>query len=182
MICSSGNKFSLTSGQGHITFVEIESQLEGGVSMSSEERTFEKYLHAQGLKFTPQRRRVLNTIFSTRDHFEADDLVSASRQGGNTLSRATVYRTLPLLVRCGLIREVQFGENPAHYEHTFGREHHDHMICIRCGEVVEFYDESIEQLQDTVCAAHDFQVQTHNLEIKGYCGRCRKSFSGEPSS
>lgn len=142
--------------------------------MSTEEQIFRRYLHSQGLKFTPQRKLIMEQVFTTHDHFEADDLVSAFGKKGGKLSRATIYRTLPLLVKSGLIREVQFGENHAHYEHTLGHKHHDHLICVQCGKVVEFFDESIEQLQNDVCEKHGFQVQAHNLEIKGYCSQCRK--------
>ena len=142
--------------------------------MAAEERTFERYLRSQGLKFTSQRRLILNKVLTKHDHFEADDLYMAFRGEGKRLSRATVYRTLPLLVKSGLIRKVQFGENHAHYEHTMGHRHHDHLICVTCGRVVEFFDESIEHLQDNVCAKHDFQARSHSLEIKGYCSQCRK--------
>jgi Fur family ferric uptake transcriptional regulator len=141
--------------------------------MDTEEKSFERYLHSRGLKFTVQRRLILRRVFALHDHFEADDLATNFRLEGKKLSRATVYRTLPLLVQCGLIREVQFGENHAHYEHTMGHKHHDHLICIKCGQVVEFYDESIEQLQEDVCTRHGFQTEFHNLEIKGYCNQCQ---------
>ena len=135
---------------------------------------FEKYLRSQQLKLTPQRRLILEKVMARRDHFEADELVAAFQHKGERLSRATIYRTLPLLVKCGLIREVQFGDNHAHYEHALRDGHHDHLICIECGRVVEFYDESIERLQDGVCRDCDFQPVSHSLEIRGYCSRCRK--------
>ena len=141
--------------------------------MNAAETQFGKYLRSRGLKFTPQRKLILKKVFTTHDHFEADDLIMAFKKEGRGLSRATVYRTLPLLVESGLIREVQLGENHAHYEHTLGHEHHDHLICVKCGHVVEFCDHSIEMLQNTVCEKHGFQPHSHNLEIKGYCSRCR---------
>jgi Fur family ferric uptake transcriptional regulator len=145
--------------------------------MRPEELLFEKYLHARGLKFTPQRRLILGKVLSTKDHFEANALLSAFDREGTKLSRATVYRTLPLLVKSGLIREVQFGEQQTHYEHTLGQQHHDHMICMRCGKVVEFYDGSIEKLQERVCTKYRFHAKSHALEIKGYCAECRERVS-----
>ena len=150
--------------------------------MAAEERTFERYLSSQGLKFTSQRRLILNKVLTKHDHFEADDLFMAFRREGKRLSRATVYRTLPLLVKSGLIREVQFGENHAHYEHAMGHRHHDHLICVTCGKVVEFCDESIEHMQDNVCAKHDFKAHSHSLEIKGYCNQCRKHVPNQVQS
>lgn len=141
--------------------------------MREAEKKFENYLRTQGLKFTPQRRLILKKVFTTHHHFEADDLYIAFREERIRLSRATIYRTIPLLVKSGLIREVELGENHAHYEHTWGHGHHDHLICVRCGEVVEFCDDSIERLQNNVCSKHGFQAQSHNLEIKGYCSTCR---------
>lgn len=150
--------------------------------MNTAERTFERYLRSQGLKFTVQRKLILRKVFAMHDHFEADDLATEFRLEGKKLSRATVYRTLPLLVQCGLIREVQFGENHAHYEPTMGHQHHDHLICVTCGKVVEFCDDSIEQLQDDVCAKHGFQLESHSLEIKGYCNHCWKRICSSASS
>ena len=141
--------------------------------MGPEARIFEKYLRSKGLKFTAQRRWILKKVITKHDHFEADDLVTDFRREGRRLSRATVYRTLPLLVESGLIREVEFGEVRAHYEPTMGHKHHDHLICIKCGNVIEFRDDAIEKLQNDVCRKHGFQVQSHNLEIKGYCSKCR---------
>ncbi|MFQ6093597.1 MAG: Fur family transcriptional regulator [bacterium] len=141
--------------------------------MGAKERRFEEYLRSQGLKFTPQRRLILEKAFATHSHFEADDLLVAFRRGGNRISRATIYRTLPLLVKSGLIREVLFGENHAHYEHIWGHEHHDHLVCLKCGRIIEFCDRAIENLQDKVCAEHSFEAQSHKFEISGYCSQCR---------
>ena len=142
--------------------------------MNTPRAMFERYLRSQHLKLTPQRRLILDKVMARRDHFEADELVATLKRRGERLSRATIYRTLPLLVKCGLIREVQFGEGRAHYEHAFRDGHHDHLICIECGRVVEFYDGSIERLQGGVCKSHDFQPLSHSLEIRGYCSRCRQ--------
>jgi len=140
--------------------------------MIDEQKRFQEYLRSQGLRFTPQRREIVAKVFATPDHFEADDLVLACRRERKPISRATIYRTLPLLVQSGLIREVLFGENQTHYEHIRDNEHHDHLVCVKCGKVFEFCDASIERLQKEVCAQYGFHPHTHSLEIKGYCSRC----------
>lgn len=139
---------------------------------SGEERQLAEYLRDKGLKFTPERRLILEEVRRMRNHFEAEDIVSRIRERGRRVSRASVYRTLPLLVDSGLLREVHSMEKHSHFEHIFGHEHHDHLICKVCGKTVEFLDPQIEELQDRVCAEHGFQLDFHKLEITGICGKC----------
>lgn len=137
-----------------------------------EDRVFREYLGGEGLRLTSERITILREVFSRHDHFEAEDIVMGLRGRGTRVSRASVYRTLPLLVECGLLRCVHLGEKHGHYEHTYGHEHHDHMICSRCGRTIEFKDDEIERLQDRVCAAHAFAPDGHRLEISGVCAEC----------
>lgn len=142
---------------------------------NDEELRFREYLAEQGLKFTAERRMILEEVFRRHDHFEAEDIVLGLRGSGLRVSRASVYRALPLLVESGLLRPVYSEEKHGHFEHVFGHEHHDHMICTRCHRAVEFKDDGIEETQDRVCAEHGFTPTHHRLEIVGVCLECRQS-------
>lgn len=135
---------------------------------------FWKYLRSKDLRFTPQRELILREVFSTHDHFQADDLFARLYIKDKRISRATVYRTLSLLAEGGFLREVISGERHGHYEHVLGHLHHDHLVCADCGRVIEFRNRKIEDLQRQVCKDHEFEPKTHRLEIEGLCKECRR--------
>ena len=139
----------------------------------SEEDIFEQYLESRGMKYTAERKSILNEVFCIHGHFEAEDVVMGLHAKGIRVSRASVYRTLPMLVDCGLLREVYSAEKHNHYEHVFGHEHHDHLICTRCGREIEFSNQLIEDLQDRICEKHNFKPISHKLEISGLCSQCQ---------
>ncbi len=135
---------------------------------------FQTYLAAQGLKLTRERTGLLREIFATHYHFEADELLFKMKEKGAKISRATVYRTLELLVKSGMVRRVHLGEDHYHYEHVRGDSHHDHLICTTCGTVIEFVDEELERRQHEICERKKFTPTFHNLQILGVCESCRK--------
>ena len=90
------------------------------------------------------------------------------------ISRATVYRTLELLVKSGLVRRVHLGEDHYHYEHVKGDSHHDHLVCTTCGGVIEFLDEGLEKRALEICEKRKFKPTFHNLQILGVCDACRR--------
>jgi Fur family ferric uptake transcriptional regulator len=139
------------------------------------EKVFRQYLKGKGLKFTRERELILKAIASRYGHFDPEELYIGIRGKGLKVSKASIYRTLPLLLESGLIEQVERTEKHAHYEQTFGRTHHDHMLCISCGNVIEFYSEALEDLQNKICRKKGFEGSTHTLEIKGYCNKCRKT-------
>lgn len=142
--------------------------------MLSKEDIFKKYLDSKKLKFTVERQAILDRVFANYKHFEADELLVDLRQNKLKISKATIYRTLSLLVKCGLLREVIFGERHTHYEQVYGHEHHDHMVCNDCGMIIEFVEHRIERLQDEVCKKNNFEPESHRLQIQGLCEDCRK--------
>lgn len=138
-------------------------------------QNFEVFLRDQGLKLTSERSALVQEIFSTHYHFEADELLFKMKQKGVKISRATVYRTLELLVKSGLVRRVHLGEDHYHYEHVSDKNaHHDHLICTTCGTVIEFHDEDLEQRQREICERKKFTPTFHNLQILGVCDACRR--------
>jgi Fur family ferric uptake transcriptional regulator len=135
---------------------------------------FQEYLLQQGLKLTSERSALLREIFSTHYHFEADELLFKMKEKSVKISRATVYRTLELLVKSNMVRRVHLGEDHYHYEHVSGNSHHDHLICTICGGVIEFHDELLEQRQREICEKKKFTPTFHNLQILGVCDSCRR--------
>ena len=137
-------------------------------------RKFQEFLQQQGLKLTSERTALLREIFSTHYHFEADELLFKMKEKSVKISRATVYRTLELLVKSGLVRRVHLGEDHYHYEHVSGDSHHDHLVCTICGAVIEFHDEELERRQREICEKKKFTPTFHNLQILGVCDSCRR--------
>ena len=136
------------------------------------EEILKHVLANRGLKYTQERREILQAVLSTHQHFDADWLYVHLQQAGSRVSKATVYRTLALLCECGLAREVFQGPHGAYYEHIYGHEHHEHMICVQCGKVTEFISHRLETLQEEACRAHGFHAVRHHLQIFGYCKDC----------
>ncbi len=136
------------------------------------EREFETFIRRKGLKLTSQRRRILKRVFATNRHFTAEEIHEAFRRGRDDVSRATVYRTLSLLVEGGFLDMLELGGDTKRYEHILGREHHDHLMCVRCGHVIEFQEERIEELQEQVAKEHGFHISSHSLRIFGNCKKC----------
>jgi Fur family transcriptional regulator, ferric uptake regulator len=134
---------------------------------------FAQYLGEQGLKITPERERISEEIFATEGHFEADEIAYRLRGQGEKISKATVYRTLPLLVQAGLIKEVIHGEKHLHYEHVHEGERHDHLICLRCGTIIEFEEPALSKIEKQICQKNGFRPEKILFEIFGYCQRCQ---------
>ncbi len=135
---------------------------------------FKAYLKSNKLKLTPKRKIILETIFSSHRHFDVEKLYHELLKKNKKISRATIYRTLPLLIKSNLIKKVSSNEEKvSNYEHVYGHDHHDHIICIKCGKIIEFKEEKIEKLQNSVCKKFKFKPLEHRLEIKGYCEKCK---------
>jgi Fur family transcriptional regulator, ferric uptake regulator len=135
---------------------------------------FRDFLAQQSLKLTNERVVLIREIFATHYHFEADELLFRMKEKGLKISRATVYRTLELLVKSGMVRRVHLGEDHYHYEHVRGNSHHDHLICTTCGSVIEFNDPALEARQREICERRKFTPTFHNLQILGLCDACRR--------
>ena len=141
--------------------------------MTNEIIRFTQYLRTKGLSLTQERKTILNAVFSKAGHFEAEELLFSLRKRRRRVSRATVYRTLDLLVDAGLVGKSEMWEKHSHYEHIFGHWHHDHLVCIKCGRVIEFENKKIEKLQKGIAKENDFQILRHSLEVYGYCNKCK---------
>lgn len=133
---------------------------------------FARYLSQHGLKMTRERRVILGHLLSVRGHFDVDDLLGRLRKAGHPVSRATLYRNLPRLVDSGLIHKVEMAHGQARYELMLGRHHHDHMICLGCGTILEFESPDVERIQEEVCRRKRFLMTGHTHQIRGYCASC----------
>jgi Fur family ferric uptake transcriptional regulator len=143
--------------------------------LQTAEHVFQEYLRDRGLKYTQERRRLLSAVMHNDEHFEAEQLFLGLRQQGSRVGKATVYRTLKLLVACGIVKEVHFSNKQVHYEHTYGQDPHDHMICRRCGRIVEFDAGEVVRLRTTIAVNRKFHPLSHRFQIVGLCETCVRS-------
>ena len=138
----------------------------------------EKFLHFlthKNLRITSQRQAIVDTVFGTDQHFTAEQLLAWSRRRDKSVSRATVYRTLPLLTESGLIREMDFGKDYKFYDPNYA-EHprHNHILCQDCDKIVEFESEQIERLENEISKRLGFAPQAHRLQITARCEEYRR--------
>jgi Fur family ferric uptake transcriptional regulator len=143
--------------------------------------TFHQWIKEQGLKSTAQRDDIAQVFFNSDRHISVEELYSEVRQINPRVGYATVYRTLKLLKECGLAAERHFADGQARFEKVEEEHHHDHIICERCGRIVEFVHNEIEALQEEVAHRFGFVATNHKMEIYGICQECRegRSLSGE---
>ncbi len=135
---------------------------------------FSAFLKRRGLKLTEQRRFILERALAEPKHFSAEQLLADLKRQDSSISKATVYRTLALLVESHLLDSVDFERGYKLYERALGHMHHDHLICTECGRIVEFHDEAIEKAQHAVAAHHKFEVSWHTHKLYGICAACKK--------
>jgi len=142
--------------------------------MGKENLVFEKYLVSKGLKLTKPRKIILNTVFATHEHFNIDELYDQIRKKHKDVSRATIYRTIPLLVKSGLIKQSIRCLAKDHYEHTYGHNRHLHLICEKCGKIIEVESKEAESILNKLAKIHSFDIKEYNVGAKGLCRECRK--------
>ncbi len=139
---------------------------------------FRSYLREHNLPVTAQRLAIADAILGTNRHLSADDVAHELRSHGANAGTATVYRTIEVLVRSGLVVERDFGEGFKRYEAARGVPHHEHLLCTVCGRVTEFRDERLERMTTLLAETHDYLRQRHRLVIYGLCGDCRRGAAG----
>ena len=146
---------------------------------------FERFLHRKDLRLTEARAAIVEAALARDGHYPIEDLIADLKARGIRGSKATVYRTLPLLAEAGILQPAIVATDTKSYETTFGREHHDHLLCSACGKVVEFEFEAFEILQRDVASKHGFRLESHYHELVGTCpdciGKAPPREQGEPS-
>ena len=134
----------------------------------------EQVLRSKGVRLTGPRQLVVRRAVAYL-HFTAEELVKDVRSMDASVARGTVYRTLALLHQAGVVEKHDFRYGPPNYEVTFGKAHHDHLMCIRCGEIIEFQEPRIEALQEQVIRRYGYQLLSHTHKLYGVCRNCRSA-------
>lgn len=149
-----------------------------GVKLDDELGLVQQALRQRGLRWTDQRARIVRTALATHEHYTADELLALCRRDDPRLSRATVYRTLAVLEEAGFVEGLDAGDGKRRFEHVLGHEHHDHMVCLQCGAIVEFRDDELERRQEAAARRHGFRIERHSLRLYGRCRGCQRGKGG----
>ena len=125
-------------------------------------------LRSEGLRYTAQRQAVWDEIRKSNEHRDAEDIYLKLKSNGVQVSRATVYRTIDVLVKNRLVRKMDVGDGRSLFEPRLDDKHHDHMICLETGNIIEFFDEELEKLQDRIAKEYGYKVvrHVHQLFVK----------------
>ena len=142
-------------------------------SKDEEIDVLEEYISENNLKITKQRRIVLKVFLESKDHLSVEELYNKVLKTEPKIGLATVYRTLALLTKSGLALEIDFGDGQKRYESSYRSVHHDHMVCTKCGKILEFNHPLIEKYQDEVAEQNNFKITSHKLDLFGHCKDCK---------
>lgn len=138
-------------------------------------KKFMEFLAKKNLRITSQRQVIIDTVFGTDKHFTAEELLEWSRKKDRSVSRATVYRTLPLLTESGLVREMDFGKDYKFYDPNYAdHPDHSHIICEDCERIVEFESDRIREIENEISHKLGFSVQSQQLKISASCEQFKK--------
>lgn len=143
---------------------------------------FERFLASRALRLTTARAAIVEAALARTGHYPIDELIGDLKRRGIRGSKATVYRTLPLLADAGILQPAILMGEERSYETTFGRLHHDHLVCRMCGEVVEFEFEAFEMLQRDLAARYGFRLESHQHVLVGTCPACLAREAAAPAS
>ncbi len=134
---------------------------------------FRRYLRDRGLPVTQQREAVAEVVFAGQGHLSVDEIEAQLRDRGERIGKATIYRTLEMLVKSGLVEEHDFGEGFKRYEHLFGQKPvREHLVCTECGKVTEIHSSELVRVQEDEARRHGFQPARYRLQIYGLCAAC----------
>tara|TARA_B100000427_G_scaffold325225_1_gene331694 strand:+ start:483 stop:914 length:432 start_codon:yes stop_codon:yes gene_type:complete len=131
-------------------------------------KKFKDALYNEGLRFTDQRLFVLEDILKSKEHRDCDEIYNSLKKRGHKVSRATIYRTLDVLFDYDFVRKLDIGDGSVKYETKLGSPHHDHMICVETGKIIEFVDDRIEKIQDEIAEKKGYKIikHVHQLFVK----------------
>ena len=132
-----------------------------------------KVLQKENLRYTQQRQSIWDELCSSEEHRDAEEIYLSLRKKGVNASRATVYRTIDVLVKNKLVRKLELGDGKALYENKIDSHHHDHLICVKCGKIEEFMDQTIENRQDKIVEDLGFKMIRHIHQLFVLCDECQ---------
>ena len=151
------------------------------MDIARERKVFRQALRERGLAATRQRLTIADVVFATHVHFTPDELFARVRRRDPRIGRVTVYRTLHVLAEAGLVEKQPVRREVLAYEHVTGHAHHDHMVCLQCGRIIEFSSPLIEQVQAETANRYGFQTVRHRHTLLGYCRKCAR-MNREPAA
>jgi Fur family ferric uptake transcriptional regulator len=159
-------------GGGNAKAKVADSDSADGPNLEHFRALLHDHMEKRGLRSTDQRKLIVETFFKAAHHISIEELLAEVRAQDKRVGYATVYRTLKLLTECGVAFERKFGDGLTRYELADESSHHDHLICIDCGKIIEFEEPQIEELQERVAAHYGFVLKTHKHEMYGTCSDC----------
>ncbi len=136
-------------------------------------KIFKETLHKEGLRYTKPRQAIWNELCSSDKHRDAEEILLTLRKRGLKISRATVYRTIDVLVKNNLIDRLDIGDGRARFQYNDKYLHHDHLVCTTCGKIIEFHSNEVEELQFKIAKQQNFKLSHHNHQLFGICKDCR---------
>jgi Fur family ferric uptake transcriptional regulator len=145
-----------------------------GSAQRKNRKTIMELCIAKGIKVTKKRGLVAELLESSHGHQSAYTIFKLAREKDPTIGQATVYRTLKLFSRAGVIDARAFGQDHNRFESS-SKKHHDHLVCTKCGKIQEFIDNDLENLQERVAKSHRFVMESHSLDIYGLCSKCAET-------
>lgn len=134
---------------------------------------FGDFLNGKGIRHSTRRNEVLEVFLTCEYHITANELVELVHKKNPKIGIATVYRTLKLITEAGIARAIEFGDGTVRYEHDYGHEHHDHIVCVRCGMFREISNDGIEAEQKAIAGRLGFSLLRHKMVLYGVCPDCR---------
>ena len=153
-----------------------------GVRIEEKLQRLQRFISERRLKSTKQRDLIAAIALRAEGHIGVEEIFRVARKKDPKVGFSTVYRTMKLLKECGLVSERHFGDGVTRYEPIHDGEHHDHLICTICGDIVEFEDDAIEERQDAIAQRYGYAVVSHKHEIYGVCPRCAAARTAAPTS
>ena len=142
--------------------------------MKSAKAIFKRYLRNNGMLHSEQREQILDIFLKTEKHPTINDLYDLVRKKNPKIGLATVYRSMKVICDAGLARETDFGDGTKRFEHKYKHQHHDHLVCLKCGRIVEVMSPEIEKLQESLARRHKFKAVRHRMQIFGICRTCKR--------
>ena len=140
--------------------------------MKSVKTMFRQYLKNNGMLNSKQREQILDVFLKAENHPTIGDLYELVRKKNPKIGLATVYRAMRVICDAGLARESDFGNGLRCFEHKYQHQHHDHLVCLKCGRIIEVMSPQIEKLQEKLAAEHNFTPLRHTMQIFGTCRQC----------
>jgi Fur family ferric uptake transcriptional regulator len=135
---------------------------------------FEAALQAKGIRKSIRRMQVVDVFLQCERHVTMNELVSLVHKKYPAIGIATIYRTIKLIKETNIGREIELADGTIAYEHDYGHEHHDHLLCNRCGTVIEIQNTIIENEQKNIAARYGFTLSSHKMVLYGLCSKCMK--------